>query len=368
MPTPFRDVVPQPAATVVLARPMDGGDGLEVLLTHRPATMAFAAGMHVFPGGRVDEADADPLALANAGPGTTPAHVAAVREVAEEVGIALHAADLIPLSRWVTPPVMDRRFDVSFFVAPVPADVTVRPHAPEVATHDWFTPAAALAAMAAGQIEMWQPTSCTLQQLRYVTTIDAVRDRLAAIEPAGPIVIDDVAPDVVRITMPCGGGVAGQPVHAYLVGRRRFVLVDPGDPTGPGLEAAMALAVERGGVIEAVALTHADPDHAGGSEWIAEVLHVPIFASPGRLAAGDVPILAVAAPGPTPEHLAFIVGDRNSDAADGGLTVLAGDLDGIRGARMVPGPPDHAAWRTSLAELRSLAPDAPWFGGHPAPG
>ena len=74
-----------------------------------------------------------------------------------------------------------------------------------------------------------------------------------------------------RIVMPAGGGVAGQPVCAYLVGRRRFVLVDPGDPTGPALDRALALVAERGGSIVAIALTHADPDHAGGAEAMAEI-------------------------------------------------------------------------------------------------
>ncbi len=49
-----------PAATVALVR--DGDGGLEVLLMRRPGSMAFAPGMHVFPGGRVDpQADARPL-------------------------------------------------------------------------------------------------------------------------------------------------------------------------------------------------------------------------------------------------------------------------------------------------------------------
>src|SRR5207249_10564326 len=54
----FASVEPQPASTVVLLR--SGRDGLEVLLTRRPSSMAFAAGMHVFPGGRVDPGDRDP--------------------------------------------------------------------------------------------------------------------------------------------------------------------------------------------------------------------------------------------------------------------------------------------------------------------
>ena len=64
--------------------------------------------------------------------------------------------------------------------------------------------------------------------------------------------------------MPAGGGVAGQPICSYLVGRRRFVLIDPGDPTGPATERALEMAAAAGGTIEAVALTHVDPDHAPG--------------------------------------------------------------------------------------------------------
>ena len=43
------------AASVVLVREADLG--LEVFLLRRAQTMAFAPGMHVFPGGRVDPED-----------------------------------------------------------------------------------------------------------------------------------------------------------------------------------------------------------------------------------------------------------------------------------------------------------------------
>src|SRR5215203_5955576 len=60
-------VVPRAAATVALLR--DGRDGLEAYLQLRPARMGFAGGLWVFPGGRVDEADADPAVEATwAGP------------------------------------------------------------------------------------------------------------------------------------------------------------------------------------------------------------------------------------------------------------------------------------------------------------
>ena len=85
---------------------------------------------------------------------------------------------------------------------------------------------------------------------------------------------------IVRIEMPAGGGVAGQPVNAYLVGRERFVLVDPGDPTGPGLDRAVEEAAKRGGRIEAIALTCAEPDHAAGAESLREQLGIDVLAGP----------------------------------------------------------------------------------------
>ena len=160
--------------------------------------------------------------------------------------------------------------------------------------------------------------------------------------------------------MPAGGGVAGQPVCAYLVGDRRFVLIDPGDPTGPAVERAIEIAEAAGGSIEAVALTHVDPDHAAGAEAVALRLGIPVLAGPGagRPLPYDVREArrrgafwpsamsrswAIHTPGPRPDHLAFIVGDGGS--------VVTGDLDGVRGARMIPTAPDPR-WTASLETAR----------------
>ena len=98
---------------------------------------------------------------------------------------------------------------------------------------------------------MWLPTSTTLQQLEHATSLEAIA--AAAADPVeGEVVVEVIDDEVTRVTMPAGGGVAGQPVHAYLVGRRACVLVDPGDPTGPGLDRAIdarrrARRADRGG-------------------------------------------------------------------------------------------------------------------------
>ncbi|HEX4245954.1 MAG TPA: hypothetical protein VHY77_10325, partial [Acidimicrobiales bacterium] len=94
------------AATVLLVRDAmgDGGEpAIEVCMLRRNLGASFAAGAHVFPGGSVDAADADPE-LAPLCRGRTDAAasatlgvpdgglsfwVAAVRECFEEAGVVL---------------------------------------------------------------------------------------------------------------------------------------------------------------------------------------------------------------------------------------------------------------------------------------
>lgn len=421
-PTVAASTPPRLAASVVLLRPAAGGP--EILLTRRPTTMAFAPDVHVFPGGRVDATDADPALEARSvrtpadaatalGGDLAPevalaAHLAAIRELFEEAGVFLAdtsasaalvragrsallrgkatlaslAQDLdlrfrtdllVPLSRWVTPAGYPRRFDARFFAAALPEGVQPSFEGDEVAAHAWLRPTDALEAMADGRFAMWLPTSTTLQQLERVATIEEIRERLAP-RPLGAIAVEELSPEVTRIVMPAGGGVAGQPVCAYLVGRKRFVLIDPGDPTGPAIDRAIELAAARGGAIEAIALTHVDPDHAAGALTVAESHDIPVLAGPGGgrplpyavreladmevLVVGDVPLRAVHTPGPRPDHLAFIAGD--------GAFILAGDLDGVRGTRSILGPSDRDAMAVSLKRVRQLAPSAPLLAGHPS--
>src|SRR4029079_6465071 len=83
--------VPRPAATVVILR--DGRDGLEVFMVVRHHEIDFASGALVFPGGKVDEADADPR-WAELAPSSTSSLdraflVASARETFEEAGLML---------------------------------------------------------------------------------------------------------------------------------------------------------------------------------------------------------------------------------------------------------------------------------------
>lgn len=173
-PPPARD-----AATVIMVR--DQPDGLHVYLQRRVRTMAFAAGMHVFPGGAVEPDDisrADALLVerpdvASLPFGRRPANspgednlasrVAAVRETLEETSHDL--GDPVRLSyvgHWVTPEVEDRRFDTRFYAAAVDEDHHVRENSPESDADRWMRPADALAESAAGKILMLPPTIVSL--------------------------------------------------------------------------------------------------------------------------------------------------------------------------------------------------------------
>ena len=106
-PAPQIPVPPRDAATVFILR--DAGSmreagpvhkaGLEVYLVKRSRMVDFMAGAHVFPGGRLDEADGSLAACA-------------VRETFEEAGLRLEARALVPWVRWVTPVISPRRFQL----------------------------------------------------------------------------------------------------------------------------------------------------------------------------------------------------------------------------------------------------------------
>jgi 8-oxo-dGTP pyrophosphatase MutT (NUDIX family) len=201
------------AATVALLR--EGPAGPQVHLVRRQLGMVFG-GMHAFPGGSVDPADAT-ATLSWAGPPVQrfaeelrcdeplarALVCAAVRETFEESGVllagpsadqvladvstdeweaervALEAreqslsqlltrrrlvlrADLLrPLAHWITPEVEPRRFDTRFFVAEVPAGQVCRDVGGEAAERLWVRPADALAQ----GLRMLPPTAAALSDL-----------------------------------------------------------------------------------------------------------------------------------------------------------------------------------------------------------
>jgi 8-oxo-dGTP pyrophosphatase MutT (NUDIX family) len=205
---------PRDAATVVLLR--DEVDGPSLYLLRRQASMAFAAGMCVFPGGAVDQRDHD-VEVGWAGPspaiwasrlGVDEAMAralvcAAVRETFEESGVLLAGpsadsvvsdttgtdweADRVALeskehsfsdflakrglvvrsdllgawSGWLTPVFEPRRFRTWFFVAVLPHGQVTRDVSSESSSVAWLPALTAVAQVEAGDMLMLPPTYLT---------------------------------------------------------------------------------------------------------------------------------------------------------------------------------------------------------------
>ena len=211
-------VAAAPASTAVVLRDAPGGP--EVLLLKRNSQLAFHGGAWVFPGGRIDPADA------GAGGEEGAARRAAVREAREEAGLALDPDALVHLSHWTTPEGLPKRFATWFFVGATGA-TQIRVDGGEIHAHAWFTPRAALEARAKGEIELPPPTFVTLSTLAHHRS---AADALAAARAGTPCIF---LPRVVRIA---GGSCSLYPSDAgweardpERVGvRHRLVMLDSG--------------------------------------------------------------------------------------------------------------------------------------------
>jgi 8-oxo-dGTP pyrophosphatase MutT (NUDIX family) len=168
-----------PAATVVLLR--DAADGIETLVLRRNSKLAFG-GMWVFPGGRVDDADRRVTDSRDPVEELLAARNAAVRESAEEAGLAVSPEALKVYGHWTPPKSAPKRFATWFFVARAPeGDVVI--DGGEIHEHEWVRPAEGISRRDAGEIELAPPTWVTLRDLAQFATVDDALATVGAREP-----------------------------------------------------------------------------------------------------------------------------------------------------------------------------------------
>ncbi|CAB4618473.1 unannotated protein [freshwater metagenome] len=223
----------KPAATVLLVRDADAG-GVEVFMLRRTFNAAFASGMFVFPGGKVDDVDGVDE-IAELCDGLTDAHassllgiangglaywVACIRECFEEAGVLLarHESsgdvvrfddeataqrfeaerenihdgsvalldlckreglrlttdDIHYVSHWITPMGEKRRFDTRFFIARAPQAQEPLHDDGETIESFWISPQEAIERAHEKDLMLMPPTKANIEFLLPFKTADEV--------------------------------------------------------------------------------------------------------------------------------------------------------------------------------------------------
>jgi len=239
MTTPSDPVAPRPAASVLIVRAAASGSAepLEVWMVRRQKTMKFLGGFYAFPGGRVDDADSSPEALARCrgldaeeAAALFPGHghvaplafwVTAARELLEESGVllacdaegrpvdardpavaaAIGAArrDLVErktgfaeilrragwycdlrglryLSHFITPTSSPIRFSARFFLCPAPDGQAPALFEEETSEAFWIHPGEGYRRFRTGEMPMAEPAEYGLGYLAQFPSLEALWD------------------------------------------------------------------------------------------------------------------------------------------------------------------------------------------------
>ncbi|WP_192796736.1 NUDIX hydrolase [Serinicoccus kebangsaanensis] len=244
-------VQPRRSATVMLLREVPA---LQVFVLRRAGSMAFAAGMLAFPGGGVDERDADqdvPWAGPSPGQwadrlgtdvdGARELVTAAAREVFEECGVLLAGPDpdrvvsdlrderwrrererlldrsqsfaemlgrhrlvlrtdlLAVRGHWITPECEPRRYDTRFFAARMPQGQEADDASTEADVADWRSPGEVLEGRRAGRDVLLPPTQVMVEELDTITDLDGWLREPVQVRPVLPVPVDDGGTLTMRI-------------------------------------------------------------------------------------------------------------------------------------------------------------------------
>ena len=308
------------------------------------------------------------------------------------------------LGHWITPPGPPRRFDTRFFVTPAPEAQWASHDEIETIDHLWISPAQALEDQRAGRRLFGLPTLQTLRLLNDFNTTESLmryahanppspapskpwpahkNGRTLELEPGAPAYDEarkldpeaegstlaeiipgqavEVASGVIRLTAPNPGMMTGSGTNTYVLGRKRFTVLDPGPNNSEHVDRLLEL---TGGAIDRVLVTHTHLDHSPAAAMLkaktgCQITGLGAPEGPGQdntfrpdhqprhgelieTRAGT--LKAIHTPGHASNHLCYLLADQQ--------LLFSGDHI-MQGSTVVINPPDGnmKAYIESLYEL-----------------
>lgn len=174
--------------------------------------------------------------------------------------------------------------------------------------------------------------------------------------------LDDIAPGVSRLVARNPGFMTGPGTNTYLVGRDRYLVIDPGPEDEVHVERILK---ETGGRIDAVLATHTHPDHSPAAKALADATGAKVMGKPApvhgrqdsgfspstllndgdQVTIGSLALRALHTPGHASNHLCYLL--------EGTGLLFTGDHL-MQGSTVVIGPPDGSMgdYLRSLARLQ----------------
>ncbi|MBF2052083.1 MAG: MBL fold metallo-hydrolase [Candidatus Sericytochromatia bacterium] len=257
---------------------------LKLLMVQRASELAAFPDHWTFPGGKweLQDAEAETLsALPLAADRQT-----ALRETREETGLPLAdvaLADLQPLGLRVSPPTTSRQFAAQYFLYcsdDVPAPEAL---SSELQAACWARPADMLARWEQGEIWIPPPVLGVLQALRSGRLDAAILDELQGLANTPETLYRDMSvhPGIEMLPLKTPTLPPATHTNTYLVGRERFVIVDPApvDTTARQLlRERLESRFRQGHRAEAIVLSHHHADHIGAADLLRDWLGIPVQA------------------------------------------------------------------------------------------
>lgn len=158
---------------------------------------------------------------------------------------------------------------------------------------------------------------------------------------------------VIRVLAPNPSVYTLEGTNTWIVGGEPSIVIDP----GPAIEAHLDEVARTAGRVAAVLVTHDHEDHAPAAAALAERMRAPLFAfrlrgaehlrDGQRIDAGATQVTAIATPGHSSDHFAFVVPSERA--------LFTGDAVVGRGTTFVDPPDgDLVQYLRSLRRMQEL--------------